>query len=85
MKVASGMMRPSGSKKPATPVVIPKDVEETFEMSNESSDEFNRTLHSSSDSDDNVSSNVKTTGKSIAHRIWEYKHRIWELGLVGLS
>jgi hypothetical protein len=87
MQAASGLMRPSGPKKPATPVEVPKDNEETFDMVNESSDEFERTLNSSDNSlDIEVSSNTKTTGgKSIARRIWEYKHRIMGLSLLGLS
>jgi hypothetical protein len=78
-------MRPSGPKKTATPVEVPKDVEETFEMTYESSDEFGRTLHSGSDSDDEVSGNAKTSGKSIARHIWEFKHCIMGFSLLGLS
>jgi hypothetical protein len=87
VQAASGMMRPSGPKKPAAPVEVPKDVEETFDMVNESSDEFERTFNSNDDSsDDEVSSNGKASGgKSVARRIWEYKHRIMGLGLLGLS
>jgi hypothetical protein len=65
---------------PATPVEVLKDVEETGEMVAVSSDELDRTLHSNDDSlDDEVSD------KSIARRIWEYKHRIMGLGLLVLS
>jgi hypothetical protein len=85
MQAASGMLRPSGPKKPATPVEVSKDVEETFATANESSDEFEKTWHSNDDPDNEVSSNAKTSGKSIARRIWEYKHRIMGLGLMGLS
>jgi hypothetical protein len=86
MQAAIRMMRSSRPKKPATSVEVPKDVEETLGMVNESSDEFERTLHSNDDSlDDEVSSNAKPAGKSIARRIWEYKHRIMGLGVVGLS
>jgi hypothetical protein len=87
VQAASGLMRPSGPKKPATLVEKPNDVEGTDEMVNRSLDQFERTHHSNDDSsDDEVSSNAKTTsGKSIARRIWEYKHRIMGLGLLGLS
>jgi hypothetical protein len=85
MQAASGMLRPSGPKKPATPAEVSKDVEETFDTANESSNEFETTWHSNDDPDHEVSSHAKTSGKSIARRIWEYKHRIMGLGLLGLS
>jgi hypothetical protein len=85
MQAASGMMRPSRPKKLATPVEVPKDVEDTFEMTNESSDEFGRTLHSGSDSDDEVSGNAKTSSKSIARHIWEFKHGTMGLSVLSLS
>jgi hypothetical protein len=86
IQAASGLLRPSGPKKPATPVQVPKDVEETFEMTNESSSDFERTWHDDPDHEVSSNSNAKTTpGMSIARRIWEYKHRIMGLGLMGLS
>jgi hypothetical protein len=86
VQAASGLMRPSGPKKPATPVEVPKDVRRRDEMVNELSDKSERTHRSNDDSsDDEVSSNEKTSGKSIARRIWEYKHRMVGLGLLGLS
>jgi hypothetical protein len=85
LQAASGFMRPNGPKKPAAPVEAPKDVEGTVEIMNES-DDFETTRHSNSTSDDEeVSSNPKESVKSIARRIWEYKHRIMGLGLMGLS
>ena len=87
MQAAIGMMRPSGPKKPATPVEVLKDIEGAGEMVAVSSDKLERTVHSDDDSlDIEVSSNAKTTGdKSIARRIWEYKHRIMGLFLLVLS
>jgi hypothetical protein len=86
MQAAVGMMRPNGPKKLVTPVEVPKDVEGTGEMVAVSSNELERTLHSNDASlDEEVSSNTKTSGKSIARRIWEYKHRIMGLGLLVLS
>jgi hypothetical protein len=58
-------------------------------MAADSSGELGRThrsQHSNDDSDDEVSeSDSKKTEKSIARRIWEYKHRTTGLSLLGLS
>jgi hypothetical protein len=88
-----GMLRPHGPKKPATPVEVPEDVERAAEMNVEmaiaSSDKLGRTertQHSQNGSDDSVSkSGSVVSGKSITRRIWEFKHRIMGLSLLGLS
>jgi hypothetical protein len=85
-----GMMRPHGPKKPATPVEGPKDAEGapgmTVEMAMAPPDELKKTQHSNEDSDDEAAkSGSKESGKSIARRIWELKHRAMGLTLLGLS
>jgi hypothetical protein len=85
MQAIIGMMRPNGPKKPATPVKAPTDVEgaanNTIEDFVDTSDEF--TINGSDSSV--AKSGSKDSGKSIARRIWEYKHRITGLSLLGLS
>jgi hypothetical protein len=78
-----GMARPHGPKKPATPVEVPNDVEGA---AGRMSDELKKTQHSNDDSDDEGAKGGPTpSDKSIARRIWEYKHRITGLSLLGLS
>jgi hypothetical protein len=85
MQAIIGMMRPNGPKKPAAPVEIPEDIEgaakNTTEDFVDTSDEF-----TNDGSDGSVGkSGSKAPVKSIARRIWEYKHRITGLSLLGLS
>jgi hypothetical protein len=85
-----GMLRPHGPKTPTTPVEVPENVEGapgmTAEMAMASPDELKKTQHSNEDSDDEVAkSGSKESSKSIARRIWEFKHRAMGLTLLGLS
>jgi hypothetical protein len=84
MQAIIGTVRPNGPKKPATPVEALKDIEGAAEK--ETAEKAAETQHSNDDSDDVVAKDVpKTPGKSTARRIWEYKHRIMGLSLLGLS
>jgi hypothetical protein len=93
MQAIIGMARPHGPKKPATLVEVPNDVEgaaeKTAEMVADSAGELERTQrsqHSNDSSDDEgAKSSSKVSERSIARRIWEYKHRITGLSLLGLS
>jgi hypothetical protein len=85
LQAASGFMRPNVPKKPATPVETPKDVEATIANMNELEDFETTNSSNSTSEDEEVSSNPKESVKSTARRIWEYKHRIMGLGLLGLS
>jgi hypothetical protein len=85
-----GKMRPHGPKRPVTPVKAPKDVERAPEMNVEmamvSTDALGRTQQTQNGSDDSISkSGSVVSDKSIARRIWEFKHRIMGLSLLGLS
>jgi hypothetical protein len=85
-----GMMRPHGPKKPTAPVDGPNDAEgvaeKAAEMAMTSSEALKKTQHSNDSSDDEGSkSGSRVPEKSIARRIWEYKHRITGLSLLGLS
>jgi hypothetical protein len=85
-----GMMRPHGPKKLATHVEVPEDAEGapgmTAEMAMASPDELKKTQHPNEDSDDEEArSGSKESGKSVARRIWEFKHRAMGLTLLGLS
>jgi hypothetical protein len=94
MQAIIGMVRPHGPKKAATAVNGRTDVEgaakqEAADMVADSSGELERTQqsqHSNDSSDDKgAKSGSKESEKSIARRIWEYKHRITGLSLLGLS
>jgi hypothetical protein len=95
MQAIIGMVRPHGPKNPATPVEVPNDVEgaaeqeateKIAEMDMASSDELKKTQHTNDDSDaEEAKSSPNASGKSTSRRIWEYKHRIMGLSLLGLS